>query len=161
MNQNGQALIESLLLILLATIITCLGFQVCVIAINDMICNETAFSAMRSISVCNTRTIEHLKNEAEKTALIILLPHLSINNLMYIKTTVWIDETPEGLITLDHNNNPILKCNTAVKYYSNLIFGSNFNKINGFLIQRARARMVKSPDEKYYNKAYPEAPDFD
>jgi hypothetical protein len=57
--------------------------------------------------------------------------------------------------------------NTSIKYVQSIMFGSllsgprimpigNINLVKN----AARARMVKSPDEEYYYKAYPEAPNF-
>ena len=66
-----------------------------------------------------------------------------------------------------HSGTTVQIYNTTIKYvqsvmFSSLLSGSQIMSIsNTNLIKNtARARMIKSPDEDYYDKAYPNAPDF-
>ena len=46
-----------------------------------------------------------------------------------------------------------------IGYYERIMFARFFNSLF-YREQSARARMVKSPDEQFYNKAYPNAKEF-
>jgi len=65
----------------------------------------------------------------------------------------------------NHSNTTVQIYNTTVKYIQSVMFGYLFSGpqimsigSTNVLKCAARARMVKSPDEDYYDKAYPDAP---
>lgn len=61
---------------------------------------------------------------------------------------------------VDHSNKQIKKHNVKIAYGMNIIFPKLFGRFLPYREQSARARMIKSPDEEFYNKAYPDAREF-
>ncbi|HBU68753.1 MAG TPA: hypothetical protein DEE98_00035 [Elusimicrobia bacterium] len=167
-NSRGQALVESLLIAVILTAAVFAAFQLCVIAVNDMIFNEAAFAAMRSAAVSQGH--EHAEKQARATAKMILLPHFaaSSNNLVNYSVRLW-DNEPLGKNMLDHSGTPVIKCNTNIEYSTKIMFASlikpfhNFSFFSGgnpLISQTARARLIQSPDRDYYYKAFPGADNF-
>lgn len=157
--ESGQAMVETLLTIVIFTTIAFGALQLSIMALDDMICNEAAFASVRS-SVVSRHT--QGQTNARDCARILLLPHLNRKNLMYEDMGEW-SNTPLGKGHGDHTQHDIIKSNINIRYRINLAFASLIKPalLAGNLVQHtARARMVKSPDEKYYYKAYPEAMNF-
>jgi hypothetical protein len=71
------------------------------------------------------------------------------------------DETIAGKPAVDHQKQEIRKYNTNIAYQTRVMFSSLLNlPVSGIWQQTARARLVKSPDERYYYRAYPGARSF-
>ena len=66
--------------------------------------------------------------------------------------------------TRDHSGKIIAKETVKIYYFTRVLFGSLVSKGNSFKNRRyqsARKRMVPSPDEEYYYKAFPGAKKFE
>ncbi|MDR0800457.1 MAG: hypothetical protein LBN01_02860 [Endomicrobium sp.] len=64
----------------------------------------------------------------------------------------------------DHSGKIIAKETVKIYYFTRVLFGSLVSKDNSFKNRRyqsARNRMVPSPDEEYYYKAFPGAKEFE
>ena len=169
LDSKGQALIETIFLLTGVTIILFATIQVCVIVTNEFICNEAAFAAARSLSV-NEVAGKNEDGEPNNKALLtitpILAPHISANNLTFVPTGIKIDEKSFGI---DRQSQDIVVYNVNLNYLVNTMFiklidplgekSYSYAGIN-LLKQCTRARMVKSPDENFYKKAYKDAEEF-
>jgi hypothetical protein len=125
--------------------------------VDDMFANFSAFYATRKVVVSKTKDITSVaKNTVSKLFRIYSVQSASIINY---KTTHW-DDTVLGNNIVDHSNKQIKKHNVKIAYYMNIIFPKLFGRILPYREQFARARMIKSPDEEFYNKAYPNAREF-
>jgi superfamily II RNA helicase len=159
---NGQAFIEGLIAVMVITIFMFALIQVCIIVVNDTLYNEVAFMATRAVSVAKHSQI---KDTAQKVAdKMFQLNGLSSKNIDNStdddgsKTTNW-DGTVLGKDIKDHNGVNLKKYNVKIKYNMKVIFASLFDS-SRTRTQWSRARMIKSPDEEYYYKAYPGAKEF-
>jgi hypothetical protein len=165
-NKKGQAMVETLFVIIIFTAAAFAGIQLCIIAVDDMISNEAAFTAMRSAVVSKQA---NMQNTASQTALQLIVPHCTgLNNLLYQETKVWNDAVL-GKKMYDHSGFEIMKYNTNIRYQVRIMFASLLRPLHSFsflsggvpmVSQTARARMIKSPDEAYYYKAFPDADNF-
>jgi len=159
---KGQAFIEGLIATMIITIFMFALIQVCIIVVKDTLYNEVAFMATRSVSVAKYGKI---KDTAQKVAdKMFQLNGLSSKKLDNSdeyngsKTTNW-DGTVLGKDIKDHGGVNLKKYNVKIKYNLKIIFAYLFDS-GGNRTQWSRARMIKSPDEEYYNKAYPGAREF-
>lgn len=152
----GQSLLEGLIISLVITAFVFGAIQVCVMCVDDMFVNFTAFSATRKISVAKRKQIGNTAKESVSKTLSIY--SLNSNSIRNYKTTHW-DEKVLGNKIKDHHNSNINKHNVKIGYDEKIMFGRLFNS-SSYRHQSARARMIKSPDEEYYNKAYPDAKKF-
>lgn len=155
-NNKGQSFIEGFIVACIITVLMFAAIQVCIIVVDDMFLNYSTFSATRKIVVTKSKEIS---DTAKETVSKFLTPYmLSSNSVFYYKTTHW-DEDILGKKITDHSNKQIHKHNVKVGYYTKIMFGRFFDSLF-YREQSARARMVKSPDEKFYTKAYPDAKEF-
>ena len=155
-NNKGQSFIECFIIACIITILMFAAIQVCIIVVDDMYLNYSAFSATRKIVVTKGKDIS---NTAKQTISKLLLSYMSNSKSIFnYKTTHW-DENILGKKVLDHDGKQIKKHNVKVGYYVRIMFGKFFNSAY-YREQSARARMIKSPDEDFYNKAYPNAKEF-
>jgi hypothetical protein len=157
-------MIETLFISVIVVAALFASIQLCIITVNALICNEAAFAAMRIGAVSGG---DQLQENVKDAVQALLLPHYATagRNFLQHETTCW-NNTIEGEPAPDHANNAILKYNTNITYSTHILFPSllqPFSRLvffsggNSILDQTARARMVKSPDEKYYYRAYPKA----
>lgn len=159
---NGQAFIEGLIAVMIITVFMFALIQVCIIAVNDTLYNEAAFMSVRAVSVAQSGKIKETAQKA--TDKMIRLNGLSSGNISDSsdeegsKTTNW-DGTVLGKDIKDHSGINLKKYNVKIKYNMRLMFSSLFGS-DGARTQWARARMIKSPAEEFYYKAYPEARRF-
>ena len=155
--ERGQALIEGLLIAVIVTVLLFAAIQVCIVVVDDMYANYAAFYATRKVIVAENK---EAANVASKTVQKFFVPYmLSSKSVLKYKTTHW-DETILGDKTEDHSGNQIKKHNVKIAYNTRIIFYKLFNLFAPVREQSARARMVKSPDQDFYTKAYPGAKNF-
>jgi hypothetical protein len=153
---KGQSLLEGLVISIIITIFMFAAVQVCIMCVDDMFLNFASFSATRKISVSKRKEIENVAKQAVSNILSVY--SLNSASIINYKTTHW-DEPILGNKVKDHNNNNINKHNVKIGYDMKIMFSKLFNS-TAYRHQSSRARMVKSPDEEYYNKAYPDAKEF-
>lgn len=171
LNNKGQALVEAVMVVTCVTIIIFATLQVCVIVVNQLSCNEAAFQVARSLCVAEMNGKDRssaLALKANATALILLRPFLSIDTLQFVPTGIETYE-PTTPLGKDNEKNDITAYNVDFHYIVNTMFirlidplsqnSYSYNGVN-LLKQYTRARMVKSPDESYYTKAYKDADKF-
>jgi len=168
-SNKGQTLIEGLIVCMLVTALMFGLIQVCVLVVNDMLYNEVSFSATRAVTVTKEKDIQSF---SKKTVNKLLITSGLTSGLLFAdieqdsrdsdeeksKTTNW-EGTILGENIVDHNGTNIKKYNVKVTYKTRLMFYKLFGG-NLFREQSARTRMIKSPDVKYYDKAYPDAKNF-
>jgi hypothetical protein len=158
--QTGQAMLETLLVIIILTAIGFAALQLCIMVVNDMICNEAAFASVRSAVVSKH---SDASSHTDQIARLLLLPHfLTQKDILYEETKLW-DSTILGEEMLDHSDATIKKYNANIRYRMRLSFASLIKPSllnSGYVSHTARARMIKSPDESFYFKAFPEADNF-
>ena len=82
----------------------------------------------------------------------------SIGVISY-RVTHWHEQIL-GKTNKDHSDSTLDKHNIKVLYNTKIMFYRIFNLFSPVREQSARARMVKSPDQKFYNRAYPDAKEF-
>jgi len=185
-NNLGQAMLESLFVISFITIFMLAFIQVCIIVIDDISANEAAFTAMRSAAVTKQKDRAKEAKERAQKYLLLFYP-LSIHSKGVIWTDRSIveqffkrgqDSEEEAIedskddlhsvavwsgkkTTKDYGGNSVKKQTVKVYYYTTVIFGRLFpNTIGNKRFQSSRNRMFPSPDEDFYDKAYPGAKKF-
>ena len=155
-NNKGQSFIEGFIIACIITVLMFAAIQVCIIVVDDMYLNYSAFSATRKVIVTKNKKIS---DTAKQTVSKLLMPYmLNSKSVFNYKTTHW-DENILGNKVVDHSKKQINKHNVKIRYYTRIMFGRFFNSLY-YREQSARARMVKSPDEDFYSKAYPNAKEF-
>ncbi len=156
-SESGQALIEGLMIAVVVTVLLFAAIQACIITIDDMYANYVAFFATRKVAVAENKNAADV---ASKTVQKFFVPYmLNSKSILTYKTTHW-DETILGKKTEDHSGNQIKKHNVKIAYNTRIIFYKLFNLFTPVREQSARARLVKSPGQNFYNKAYPGAKEF-
>ena len=155
-NNKGQSFLEGFIIACIITVLMFAAIQVCIIVVDDMYLNYSAYSAVRKIVVTKTKEIS---DTSKQTVSKLIAPYmLNSKSIFNYKTTHW-DEDILGNKSLDHSGKQIHKHNIKIGYYAKIMFGRFFNS-SYYREQSARARMIKSPDEDFYNKAYPDAKEF-
>ena len=155
-NNKGQSFLEGFIIACIITVLMFAAIQVCIIVVDDMYLNYSAFSATRKIVVTKSKDIS---DTAKQTVSKLLTAYmLNSKSIFNYKTTHW-DENILGNKISDHSGKQINKHNVKIGYYSKIMFGRFFKSLY-YREQSARARMIKSPDEDFYNKAYPNAKEF-
>jgi len=177
--QKAQAMIETLLVIILMTIIFFAAIQFFLVAVYWLRANEAAHSVLRCSIVSKGSTIAGADGQTPQNSATVAA------NLIFFGDTIAIaklwDKDPYGVSGIDHSsgNNAqgaIVRTFGAHIYYAQkLMFGSMFGRLSsglgstqflsvsnrsGLPSGAAHSRMVKSPDWRYYDKAYPEADKF-
>lgn len=166
---SGQTLIEALIVCMLITVLMFGLIQVCIMVVDDMLYNEVSFSATRAVAVTKQQDIQKF---SKQTVNKLLIASGLVSGLLFAdieqdgrdsddektKTTNW-QGTVLGQNIVDHSGTNIKKYNVKVNYKMRLMF---YKSLCGrfFREQSSRARMIKSPDIKYYDKAYPNAKSF-
>ena len=153
-SNKGQALVEGLLIIFTVTVLLFASIQVCITVVDDMYANYAAFSALRKAVVCENKLAS---DTASKTVSKFFIPYMvNSKSVLTYKATYW-DETILGKDMKDRTGNQIKKHNVKIAYRTMIIFQRLFNLFIPIRENSARARMVKSPSQDFYKKAYPEA----
>lgn len=160
-NNKGQALVETLLTTVMLTIITFAAIQLCIIVVNMLISNEAAFALARVAAVAPTQ--DDVNNNTRLSAGFILLNQVSLNNFSYLPYDIPYREKQFG----NYEGSSIKGISIQLKYLSNIMFasylsGSTLYSLGGIHLLKGSAvsPMVKSPDENFYVRAYPNAPNF-
>ena len=157
LNNKGQSLIEGFIVAVIITVIMFAAIQLCIIVVDDMYANYAAFCAVRKIVVTKNSDIT---DTAKKTVSKFFIPYmLKSRSVIDYKVTHW-SETVLGNRIPDHSGQEIKKHNIKIAYKSKVMFYKLFNLENFLREESSRARMIKSPDEEFYNKAYPNAREF-
>ena len=156
-NNKAQSLIEGLIISLILIFFMFAALQVCILGIDDMYFNFASFAATRKAVITNSKNI--LSN-AKKIVSDVVLPYeiKSISVISY-KVTHWHEQIL-GKTNKDHSGLTLDKHNIKILYTTKIMFYRLFSLFTPVRTQSARARMVKSPDQKFYNRAYPDAKEF-
>jgi len=156
-NNKGQSFLEGIIVATIITIFMFTAIQACIMVVDDMYANYSAFHSTRKIVVSKTKDIANI---AKDTVSKLFIPYMANSaSVKYYKTTHW-DENILGKNIVDHSGKSINKHNVKIAYYMSIMFPKLFGNVSHYREQSARARMVKSPDEQFYNKAYPNAREF-
>jgi len=165
-NNHGQGIVETLIVIILFLTAGVFALvQLSIVIYNNLLVNEASFATGRVAVVCKK---DEVQSKTQQAALLILGPQVSPQNLIPTKVSVW-EKNPLGKAAKDYANQDILAYTTRIQFFTRLMFSSLLNPFhmfsfysggNPYFEQISRARMVKSPDEKYYWKAYPDAKNF-
>ena len=154
-------MVETLITTVFLTIVAFAALQLVIMVVNDMSMNEAAFAASRVAVVSKGTEIEE---KMRNVAAVLLAPEFVSAGRDLIPQ---VPEVQGASVAGIHSGTYVQICSTNIKYMQRIMFGpllggprimSNGNVT--FLKNTARAKMVKSPDEEYYDKAYPNAPNF-
>ena len=156
-NNRGQSLIEGLIVSLILIFFMFAALQVCILAVDDMYFNFASFLSTRKAVVSENKNI--LSNAKNVVGKIILPYQITSSGVTSYKVTHW-NEQILGKTNEDHSGSKTDKHNIKISYTTKIMFYKLFNLFTPFRTQSARSRMVKSPDQKFYNKAYPDAQEF-
>jgi Tfp pilus assembly protein PilV len=198
-SNRGQIMLEALVVIIFTSIIILAFIQICIIAVDDMIANESAFVAMRQAVVTKDNLRHKEARKKAKNYLSFFYPNTSFraanfNTLRFAlsdKKTVekyfnrsnTYNENSQTFPTdndsnyenksisiwkgkktsKDYSGKNITKETVKIYYFTRVLLASlvsNGNSSKNRRYQAARNRMVPSPDEKYYYKAFPKAKKF-
>ena len=160
MNSKGQAMVETLITTVFLTIIAFATMQLVIMVVNDLTMNEAAFAISRVAVVSKT---DEVPTKTRIAAALVVLTQINPNNINFIAYDVPVEGKD---IPGSHSGN-VAKYSTTVKYVQSIMFGSllsgsqimSIGNVN-LIKNTSRAWMVKSPDEDYYDKAYPDAPNY-
>lgn len=162
---SGQAMVESLLIVVLLTSLLFGTLSVCVMVINDMLSYEAAFSIAR-VAVVSPGNKSELDKRSKLAAALLLAPHTSQTS--YIPYEIRTDYNDSE--NYDYTSRgKVIRHNTELRYLSKVLFSqlaSPFERsvvnspAKNMKMREASISMIKSPDEEYYNRAYNGAPNF-
>lgn len=154
-------MIETLISTVCLVIITFAALQLVIMVVNDLAMNEASFAISRVAVV--SKEIDVKQNTFTASG-IVLVPQTNLNNMNFAAYDVPVDGKQ---IPGSHSGTAVQIYNSTVKYIQSVMFGSLFSgqqimSIGNTNVLKcaARARMVKSPDEDYYDKAYNGAQNF-
>ena len=156
-NNKGQSLIEGLIISLILIFFMFAALQVCIIATDDMYFNFASFAATRKAVISENKNI--LKNAKQIVNGIIVPYQIKSISVMSYKVTHWHEQIL-GKTNRDHSGSTLDKHNIKIAYTAKIMFYRLFSLFTPLRTQSARARMVKSPDQNFYNRAYPDAQEF-
>jgi hypothetical protein len=194
---KGQALVETLFVILFITIIMFAFLQICIITVDDMVANEAAFVSARSVAVTESKfRLKEAKYKAESYMLFFYPLSLFANNkfnpshFVFVSrkdferyfSTSDVENTEDNVlyedcsgtknfVTLwkgrkkikDYSGKELCKETIKIYYFTRIFFGylvAKNNSVKNRRYQSARNRIIPSPDEAYYFKAFPGARKF-
>ncbi len=143
-------MVETLLSTVFLAILVIASIQLVIMVVNDLIANEAAYSISRVAVVSKDNDINNKTRMAEAYLLAWITNSRFIPNGAPVKDSISAQAA--------HNGNPLNINTTSIKYIQRLMFGSFFtgSSFNNILKCTARARMVKSPDEDFYDKSFPQ-----
>jgi hypothetical protein len=160
-NNKGQAMVETLITTVFLTILAFAALQLVIMVVNDLTMNEAVF-AMSRVAVVTKK--DEVDTKLREVSLLFLLPDVNLSNPNFIPYEVPVEG--KG-VSGSHSGTSVQIYSTTIKYLQAVMFGSFFSGPQTLTLGNttvlkcvARARMVKSPDEDYYDKAYPNAPNF-
>ncbi|MBN1824421.1 MAG: hypothetical protein JW803_08890 [Endomicrobiales bacterium] len=161
-NQKGQAMVETLLVIMIITLIGFAAIEMSIMVVNDIISNEAAFSINRVAIVAK----ESQMKRKTYTAAAFLLGKQLVQNVGNFNHMPYRMEIKKAQFTGPHNRQDVFATKIILNYVARISFGSLFGgevfSIGNvkFKNKAYNASMVKSPDEEFYDKAYPGASKF-
>ena len=172
-------MVETLLVIIFMTIIFFASIQFFLVAVYWLRANEAVHSVLRCAIVSKGSTIAGADGQNPQS-IATTAANLIFSRDTIVNVKLW-DKEPYGASGIDHSSGnseqgAIVRTFGAHIYYiQKLMFGSIFgglssgfgsnqflsvSKRNGLPSGAAHSRMVKSPDWRYYDKAYPQADEF-
>ena len=160
-NNNGQAMTETLITTVFLTVIAFAALQLVIMVVNDISMNEKVFAMSRVAVVSKSGEVS---GKIQFVSTLFLLPDVSLAGYNFVPYEVPVEgKSVSGI----HSGTSVQIYSTTIKYAQSVMFGSllsgsqimSIGNVN-LIKNTARARMVKSPDEDYYDKAYPDAPNF-
>lgn len=161
MNARGQAMVETMIIIVLLTMMVFAAQEISLMTVNSLISGETAFSVGRVAVVTPEK---NLRSTTQKAALFLLARQISLKHSAYIPYDLPIDKKQAGF---DETGNDVYVYNAGIKYVSSIMFGSLLSGTRTYAIGSTRmlkgyasCRLIKSPAEEYYERAYPDARKF-
>ena len=143
-------MVETLISTVFLAILVIASIQLVIMVVNDLIANEAAYSISRVAVVSKDND---LNNKTRIAATYLLTWN---TNSRFIPNGAPVIEPMN--IQAAHNGNPLNINTTSIKYIQRLMFGSFFmgSSFNNIMKCTARARMVRSPDEDFYDKSFPQ-----
>ena len=154
-------MVEMLLIVIYLTIITFAALQLVIMVTNDLSMNEAAFALSRVAIVSKTRDVEF---KIKKASLIFSLKDVYVTGLNFLLCDL-SGETKRAGQEQSHGN--VRVYNMDINYIQCVMFGSLLSGsriasagTNNMIRSTSCSRMVKSPEEDYYDKAYPCAGKF-
>ena len=161
LDKRGQALVETLLTTVSLTIIVFAAVQLMIMVVNDLTMNEAAFAISRVAVVSKQNDVS---SRTRIASAYLVLSRIDVKNIAFAAYDLRVEgkDSPGS-----HKDRTVKTYSTTIKYVQSVMFASllsgpkilSFGNVN--LIKSAsRSWMVKSPDEDYYDKAYPDAPTF-
>lgn len=158
---RGQALIETLFTTVFLTVVVFAAIQFVIIVINELVMNEAAFSVSR-VAVVSGKN--ELQSKVNRAAAYLVYKNIDLANITYASC----DVPREGLdLQGVHPGSKVGVYSAVVKYHQSVIFGSYLGGSRiiaagsgGSLKKTSVAKMVKSPNEEFYCKAYKDGPNF-
>ncbi|OGS17263.1 MAG: hypothetical protein A2219_00195 [Elusimicrobia bacterium RIFOXYA2_FULL_50_26] len=167
---KGQALIESALIIFMLTAILFASLQLCILVINNLIANEAAFTVNR-IAVVTEGGTDAVKMKIQLAAIALFLPHVSFERPSFLpELASFYESDGEKEAGVYESGGTLVRRSIEIRYLNKIMFGSLLNPVGnaGFLSgginvmqNTASSRMIKSPDEPYYKRAYKGAKGYD
>jgi len=196
---SGQALLETLFVVVFTTVIMFAFLQICITAVDDMTLNEAAFAAVRSAAVTKG-SLEERRTEAEtrvKNYALLFYPlsYFGFGGSFFYSSHDAVapyyqnarkdgssesgedetEELPDGdsgksvtvwrayLQQRDLSGNSVVEHTVKIYYYTKVMFAyltapKMHNRSSRYA--SSRNRVVVSPDQDYYDKAYPKAKKF-
>jgi hypothetical protein len=158
---GGQALVETLLTTVFLTIIAFAALQLVIMVVNDMSMNEKVFAMSRVAVVSKSAEVD---KKIQIVSTLFLLPDVKLSGCNFVPYEVPVEGKS---VSGSHAGTKVQIYSTTIKYVQSVMFGSllsgsqimSIGNVN-LIKNTARARMVKSPDEEYYDKAYKDGPNF-
>lgn len=173
LSDKGQAMVETLFTIVFITGMFFAAMQVAILSTAWLRANEAAQAGTRCAIVSNGSTTEGAEGQNPSTKAQIAVSYI-LGLGLPAKTVVW-DKYPLESAGNDHSSGPqtngaqIRMFSVHVYYFEKLMFSSLLKPVStlGFLNisdkyggGAAHCRMIKPPDWRYYEKAYPGAYKF-
>lgn len=162
-NPKGQALVETAIIIFILTAMTFGALQVCVLVVNDLITNEASYAISRIVAV-HSGDDSRLRTKMIESSVYLLAKYVNPKSLMFLPVKAVADPVENEKYNYIAGGK-VIRFNTEIKYISRIMFGSLLQPAKlpgtrGIVERVASVRMIKSPDEEYYNRAYPGARNF-
>lgn len=152
---------ETLLMIVTISVLVFAAIQLCTTTVNDLISNEASFAILRCAVVSGNNDNAQPSNKTPLSMNYVLAAHYSPHNFIPLKSSILSTENENG-------GNRWCEYEARIDYLSKIFFGSIIKSCagrtglgdNNMLKNTARARMVRSPDQEYYVRAYKNARSF-
>ncbi len=149
-------MIETLIVTVFLIFIGFATFQLIILAVTKMVCNEATFSASRVAMVSRTNVNANIR----ASLLYALYGQIPSGQLL----PSVLNPPSANSVNLDANGqNSVEIKDVTFRYAVKVMFGSFFSPFGinmGYLNTLSNGRTIISPDAEYYEKAYPSAPRF-